>query len=157
MPTADEQHDMSPGRRAAAIVAPFITALVAALAAYLLLWHGLPDRMATHVGFNGADRYSPSGSALASYLVVFVIEAVLFLVWALAANDEDSAPGSFRTIVTLAWAVAMATAYLLYALLQASTKSADGQDVSVPLHQFFIALAIGAAIALIGRFLRRRH
>ncbi|MEU5637839.1 hypothetical protein ACH47C_41565 [Streptomyces rishiriensis] len=89
--------------------------------------------------------------------MVFVIEAVLFLVWALAGDDEDSAPGSFRTIVTLAWAVAMATAYLLYALLQASTKSADGQDVSVPLHQFFVALAIGTAIALIGRFLPRRH
>ncbi|MYR46121.1 DUF1648 domain-containing protein [Streptomyces sp. SID5910] len=156
MPPADEQHHTSPGRRAAAIVTPFVAALMATLAAYLLLRHVLPDRMATHFGFDGADRYDPSGSALASYLVVFVIEAVLFLVWALA-GDEDDTPASFRTIVTLAWAVATATAYLLCALLQASTKSPDGRDVTVPLPQFLIALAIGAAIALIGRFLPRRH
>ncbi|MET9914593.1 hypothetical protein ABZZ74_49255 [Streptomyces sp. NPDC006476] len=94
---------------------------------------------------------------MASYLVVFLVEAVLFLFKAWPDDEDEATPGAVRTLTAVAWALAAATAYLMCALLTEATHSPDGRNVTVPVYQFVIALALGAAIVLAVRLLSRRN
>ena len=139
------------------VIAPFIAGAAAVLVTYLLLHHALPKRIATHVGLSGPDGYSSTGSAVASCLVVFVVEAVLFLFKAWPDDEDETTPRAMSMLAAVAWAVAAATAYLMCAMLKAATHSTDGRNVSVPVYQFVIALALGTAIVLASRILSRRN
>lgn len=124
---------------------------------YLLLHHALPKRLATHVGLSGPDGYSSTGSATASYLVVFLVEAVLFLFKAWPDDEDETTPRAMRMLTAVAWAVTAATAYLMCAMLIAATHSTDDRNISVPVYQFVIAFALGTAIVPAGRILSRRN
>jgi uncharacterized membrane protein len=150
-PTTDE--DVPFGRRAALTVAPFAAGLMVTLTVYLLLRNSLPDRLPIHFGASGADGYSSPGKALASYLVIYVIEAVLFLVKVMS----DGGPrGAARSALTAAWAVAVATTYLVCTLLFAYRHTSDGRDVSLPIYQYIVTVACGAVVAVAGWLLGRR-
>lgn len=60
-------------------------------------------------------------------------------------------------LTAVAWAVAGTTAGLMCAMLKAATRSADNRNVSMPVYQFVIALALGTAIVVAGRTLSRRN
>ncbi|MBO4257215.1 hypothetical protein [Streptomyces griseorubiginosus] len=136
---------------------PFVVGAAAVLVTYLLLRDRMPQSMAIHAGPGGPDGYSSTGSAVASYVVVFLVEAVLFLFKAWPDDEDEAMPGAMRTLAAVAWAVAAATVYLMCALLTAATHSPDGRNVTVPVYQFVIALALGAAIVLAVCILFRRN
>lgn len=142
------------GRRAWSVVTPCLAGLAATLLIFWLLRDRLPARMPTHFGPSGADGFGTPGSALAGDLVVFVIQAVLFLVWTLGGDDPRVGA---RWAAPVAWASSVATAYLLCGTLFAAADAPDGRLVAVSPADLAVAAVLGLLTAGAGVLWRRRR
>ena len=87
------------------------------IAAGLLLWSRLPDRLATHFGVNGADGWS--GKAYAVFLQPLLLLAAHYLVLFLILHDKKNRDQSKKVVTLVFWlipAVSILVSGITYAL-----------------------------------------